>query len=274
MGRYVDWVALRCRYTSQPPTQLIARLTARSQYLLALRISSFLLLSPAPVLQHWAQAKIVAAQGTEEEDMACRLIVAKLKDQSDVSCADVAVTAYSEGKASLATKLLEHEIRASKQVPLLLNMKQGELALVKAIQSGDPDLVYTVLLRLKRTHSVGDFFRLVDRKPEATALLKVYAREHDVEMLRDFYYQDDRRREMGTLNLEQSWGQGVSGLVWTYCVLARGAELTLEWFGKSVEDRIAKVKASAKSFGDDKDCAFDAKVSWLGPTTCSWASST
>lgn len=139
------------------------------------------------------------------------MIVAKLKDQSDVSCADVAVAAYAEGKASLATKLLEHEVRASKQVPLLLDMKQAELALVKAIESGDPDLVYAVLLRLQRANSVGDFFRLVDRKPEAAALLEVYAREHDVELLRDFYYQDDRRREMGVLQLQESWVQGVSG---------------------------------------------------------------
>ncbi len=218
---------------------MIARLTARSHHLLALRISAFLHLSPAPVLQHWAQAKIAAAQGTQEEDTACRVIVAKLKDQSDVSCADVAVAAYAEGKAALATKLLEHEVRASKQVPLLLNMKQDELALVKAIQSGDPDLVYTVLLRLKRGRSVGDFFRLVDRKPEAAALLEVYAREHDVEMLRDFYYQDDRRREMGVLQLEESWAQA------------------------DVEGRVAKVKAAAKSFGEDKDCAFEAKVRTL-----------
>lgn len=226
----------RRRYVPQPPTHLIARLTARSQHLLSLRISSFLHLSPAPVLQHWARAKIVAAQGTEAEDAACRLIVEKLKSQSDVSCADVALTAWTEGKAGLATKLLEHEVRAAKQVPLLLNMAQHELALQKVIQSGDPDLVYTVLLRLKRAHALGDFFRLVDRKPEAAALLKVYAREHDVELLRDFYYQDDRRREMGTLALEESWAE------------------------KDVQRRTEKVRAAAKAFGEDKDCSFEAKV--------------
>jgi hypothetical protein len=37
-------------------------------------------------------------------------------------------------------QLLDHEPRAAKQVPLLLNMKEDDLALVKSIESGDPDL--------------------------------------------------------------------------------------------------------------------------------------
>lgn len=59
-------------------------------------------------------------------------------------------------------------------------------------------------MQLKRTHALGDFFRFVDNKPDAAALLQVYAKENDVEMLRDFYYQDDRRRETACLALEES----------------------------------------------------------------------
>jgi hypothetical protein len=129
------------RYQAHPPSHLIARLTSRSQHLLSLRISSYLHLSPAPVLKHWAQAKIASAKGsTSNEDQVCRAIVDKLAQQADVSCADVAQTAWTTGQTSLATKLLEHEVRASKQVPLLLSMKEDDLALVKAIESGDPNL--------------------------------------------------------------------------------------------------------------------------------------
>lgn len=64
--------------------------------------------------------------------------------------------------------------------------------------------MYTVLLHLKRSHALGDFFRFVDDKPDAANLLQVYARENDVEMLRDFYYQDDRRKENACLALEES----------------------------------------------------------------------
>lgn len=37
-------------------------------------------------------------------------------------------------------QLLDHETRASDQVPLLLTMKEDNLALVKAVDSGDTDL--------------------------------------------------------------------------------------------------------------------------------------
>lgn len=37
-------------------------------------------------------------------------------------------------------KLLDHEPKASDQVPLLLSMKEDRLALAKAVESGDTDL--------------------------------------------------------------------------------------------------------------------------------------
>ena len=37
-------------------------------------------------------------------------------------------------------KLLDHETRASDQVPLLLTMKEDKLALLKAVDSGDTEL--------------------------------------------------------------------------------------------------------------------------------------
>ncbi|KAK4048038.1 Vacuolar protein sorting-associated protein 16 [Microbotryomycetes sp. JL201] len=226
-------------FKSRAASYLIDRLTARSKHLLALRISTYLRLSTAPVLKHWARTRI-AALGTSltspSEDAICQEIVSKLANQYDVSCADVAHSAWVSGKSGLATKLLEHEKRASKQVPLLLSMKEEDLALTKAIESGDPNLVYIVLIQLRKTHALGDFFRFVDRKPDAVALLKVFAKENDIELLRDFYYQDDRWKETACLELEQS--------------------LSTEDFG----ERMAKVRSAAKSFGDDRDCAFEAKM--------------
>ncbi|KAM0749316.1 vacuolar protein sorting-associated protein 16 [Meredithblackwellia eburnea MCA 4105] len=225
------------QYQAHPPSHLIARLTSRSQHLLSLRISNYLRISPAPVLKHWAQAKISSSKGgPESEEDICKIIVDKLRDQDDVSCADVAQTAWSTGQSALATKLLDFEPRSSKQVPLLLSMKQDDLALVKAIESGDPNLIYTVILHLRKVNALGDFFRLIDHKPEATSLLQVYARENDVELLRDFYFQDDRRKETACLALEESWA------------------IT------EMSDKLAKVKAAQKAFGEDKDCSFEAKM--------------
>ncbi|KAK2098712.1 Vacuolar protein sorting-associated protein 16 [Saguinus oedipus] len=53
--------------------------------------------------------------------------------------------------------LLECEPYSGDQVPLLLKMKRSKLVLSKAIESGDTDLVFTVLLHLKNELNQGDF---------------------------------------------------------------------------------------------------------------------
>lgn len=108
-------------------------------------------------------------------------------------------------------------------------MREDRLAFDKAIDSGDTDLgsflpppfivlfflskivsfgewvVYQVLLHLKARLSLGDFFRLVDDRPAGSALLEIYAKQQDREMLRDFYYQDDRRLEGALLVLDDAY---------------------------------------------------------------------
>ena len=124
-------------------------------------------------------------------------------------------------------------------------MKEDRLALTKAVNSGDTDLskfidsqvihcsstrllslVYSVLLHLQRSLSLGSFFRLIEDGGKALApaarLLQVYAREQNREMLRDFYYSDDRRVESAVLCLEEAAAMQV-GVVptfaWTWRVL-------------------------------------------------------
>jgi hypothetical protein len=67
-------------------------------------------------------------------------------------------------------------------------------------------------------------------------LLQVYARDNDRQLLRDFYYQDDRRTENATLEMEEA-----------------GASVT-------VEERIEHLKASQKFFSEHKDRGFEAKM--------------
>lgn len=67
--------------------------------------------------------------------------------------------------------------------------------------------VYYVLLHLHKRLPLGSFFRLIEdgghKLAPARKLLEVYAREQDREMLRDFYYSDDRRVESAILSLEE-----------------------------------------------------------------------
>ena len=68
--------------------------------------------------------------------------------------------------------------------------------------------VYHVLLHLQKRLSLGSFFRLIEeggpRLALASRLLQVYAREQNRDMLRDFYYSDDRRVESAVLCLEDA----------------------------------------------------------------------
>ncbi|GJE94839.1 vacuolar protein sorting-associated protein 16 [Phanerochaete sordida] len=237
------------QYTQLSPSQLIARLTSRNLHLLALRISSFLSLQPSAVLKHWACAKILRSKPTSagkdaglDDDSVCKSIVEKFETlgASGVSYAEIAQKAWEVGRTELATKLLDHEPKPSDQVPLLLNMKEDRLALAKAVESGDTDLVYHVLLHLQRRLPLGNFFRLIEEGgpslAPASKLLQVYARAQDREMLRDFYYSDDRRVDSAILSLSEA---------------------------STMTDPVAKInatKAAQKFFSEDKERAFEAKM--------------
>lgn len=117
--------------------------------------------------------------------------------------------------------------------------------------------MYLVLLQLKKQSSLGDFFRLLeDGGPQfgpAVRLLevcpfssqitafkltavKVYAREQDRELLKDFYYQDDKRVASALLALDD----------------AREAKVP--------ENKIELVRAASKFFSEDKERGWEAKV--------------
>ncbi|CDZ97788.1 Vacuolar assembly/sorting protein VPS16 [Phaffia rhodozyma] len=254
VGVGVSWE----QYIRLPPTTILQLLTTRNMHLLALRLASFLSLDPDPILEHWACAKITSAPGRDDEEL-CREIVSKLKGgvsrmsngagasesgQGGVEeeggvrgrFAGVAKMAWGAGRKGLATLLLNHEPRAANQVPLLLSMREDRLAFDKAIDSGDTDLVYHVLLHLKSRLVLGDFFRIVDDRPSAAALLELYAKEQDREMLKDFYYQDDRRLESARLRLEEGY---------------QSSDAT---------ERLAAFKAASKFFSEDRDLSFESKT--------------
>ncbi|KAB5594660.1 Vacuolar protein sorting-associated protein [Ceratobasidium theobromae] len=235
------------QYQHTSAAHLIARLTARNEHLLALRIAEYLGRPPDAVLKHWACAKIAKSGKIKVEDPeavpdaadadVCRAIVDKFRVTPGASFADIAKRAWELGRGKLATMLLDHEPRPGEQVPLLLQMKEDRLALIKAVDSGDTDLV---LLQLKKQSSLGDFFRLLEEGGTqfgpAVRLLEVYAREQDRELLRDFYYQDDKRVASALLALDD----------------ARTSKIP--------DNRIEGVRTAAKFFGEDRDRGWEAKA--------------
>jgi hypothetical protein len=95
---------------------------------------------------------------------------------------------------------LDYEPRAADQVPLLISMQQDEMALNKAIESGDTDLselkelsyynyngffiVYLVVLHIKRSLPPIEFFRVIRNKPVAWNLLITYSKQQDLKLLK------------------------------------------------------------------------------------------
>ncbi|PSN65980.1 vacuolar protein sorting-associated protein 16 [Corynespora cassiicola Philippines] len=193
------------QYRRLTPEKLIERLTNRNEYLLALRVAEYLHLPTPQIHGHWAQQKVRVSTDSEEE--ICNLIVKKLHGKPGISFEEIARAAYDEGRVRLATELLNYEPRPGKQVPLLLNMKEDTIALDKAIESGDTDLVYHVLLHLRKKLPLASFFRVINSRPVATALVESSALDQDRDLLKDLYYQDDRRLDGSNLLLSEALSQ-------------------------------------------------------------------
>ncbi|TNN36874.1 Vacuolar protein sorting-associated protein 16 [Liparis tanakae] len=122
------------------------------------------------VLKHWASCKV--QQKDLSDEAIARTVCVKVGDSPGVSYSHIAAKAYECGRTELAIKLLDFEARSGEQVPLLLKMKRSQLALSKAVESGDTDLVYTVVTYLKNEMNRGDFFMTLRNQPVALSLYR------------------------------------------------------------------------------------------------------
>jgi hypothetical protein len=86
-------------------------------------------------------------------------------------------------------------------------MKEDNIALDKAIESGDTDLIFHVLLHLRKKLPLASFFRVINSRPVASALVESSAADQDRDLLKDLYYQDDRRLDGSNLLLTEALSQ-------------------------------------------------------------------
>lgn len=191
------------QYKMMKPAVLIDRLINRHRHLLALRICEYLQAPTARVLVHWACSKV---QTAADDEALGDLIVQKLQGIPSISYAEIASAAYKYGRPELATKLLDFEARAADQVPLLINMKQAELALRKAIESGDTDLVYLVLLHIKRANN-DEFFRILKERRVAQDLFVTYSKQQLAGELAGIYQALGLQRRTAEHHLERAMAE-------------------------------------------------------------------
>ncbi|MEE6489900.1 hypothetical protein FKM82_015712 [Ascaphus truei] len=191
---------------------LLDRLVLRRLYPLAIKICEYLKLSDfqgvSRILAHWACYKVQQKEKSDEE--VAQAINQKLGDTPGISYSEIASKACDCGRTELAIKLLEYEPRSGEQVPLLLKMKRSKLALSKAIESGDTDLVYTVVSYLKNELNRGEFFMTLQNQPVALSLYRQFCKHQELETLKDLYNQDDDHQELGNFHVRASYGTDMS----------------------------------------------------------------
>lgn len=165
---------------------LVGRLTSRKKHFLALKICDLLKLKNDRILMDWACEKVkqMATSTTHNysDEEINRTIKNQLEPYGRISYLRVAKVAYKIGRPRLATIVLDKEQHPGAQIPVLLEMNEEELALQKAINSGDYDLIYFTLVHLEgrvrpnNPSSLDNFFRIVLLYPEAANLLRIYYR--------------------------------------------------------------------------------------------------
>jgi vacuolar protein sorting-associated protein 16 len=70
-------------------------------------------------------------------------------------------------------------------------------------------LVFIVLQHLRRKLPLAQFFKVLNDKPMASQLFESWAKKHDRELLKDFYYQDDRKSASAGVLIQESLEQTV-----------------------------------------------------------------
>uniref|UniRef100_A0A3P8XB61 Vacuolar protein sorting-associated protein 16 homolog n=1 Tax=Esox lucius TaxID=8010 RepID=A0A3P8XB61_ESOLU len=195
------------QYKQMTVQVLIDRLVYRKLYPLAIEICRYLKTPEyqgvSRVLKHWACCKV--QQKEEPDESIARAVSVKLGEAAGISYSEIAARAYECGRTELAIKLLEFEPRSGEQVPLLLKMKRSQLGLSKAIESGDTDLVYTVVTYLKNEMNRGDFFMTLRNQPVALSLYRQFCKHQEQETLKDLFNQDDDHHELGNFYVRASY---------------------------------------------------------------------
>jgi hypothetical protein len=189
------------QYEALTASVLVERLVSRRRHLLAMKLCGFLNLRPDPVCVDWACQKIIGTtkigEGDNSDDQCLHdQVMGLLRGYNGIKYTAVASSAYRSGRPDLAVMFLEHEPRVLEQVPLLMSMRKHELALEKAVQAGETNLIHLSLLQLRkqsRDTQLTDFFRVVERFPVALrhliALWKRRGTDYDTLKLLFFHLQ-------------------------------------------------------------------------------------
>lgn len=224
---------------------LISRLINANHHLLALRLSEYLGLNQELVVMHWACSKITASLAIPDPAL-LDILLEKLKLSKNISYAAVAEHADKSGRRKLAAMLIEHEPRSSKQVPLLLSIGEEDIALTKAIESGDTDLVYMVLFHIWHKRPYLEFLGTLHARPLAQDLLIAYAQCYKHDFLKQIFTTTGQSEEVAFVLWKESWELSKNPMA------SKGAPLHTP--------RLKLIEDARKLFAESKEHNFESKA--------------
>ena len=85
-----------------------------------------------------------------------------------------------------------------------MKLGQEAAALNKALNSGNRDLAYSVILHLRKNFSSSDFHMLIRKSKLGKVLYESYCGAHDPESLQDWYVQEDDYGSQALHQIERS----------------------------------------------------------------------
>ncbi|GET87819.1 vacuolar protein sorting complex subunit, putative [Leishmania tarentolae] len=154
--------------------RLIQRLIMCSEYHVGFCVAEALGSDVKPVMLDWAMCKLarVSIHNKDEELEVANQIVKKLKSCRFTAFAELAQQAKVTGRSAAAVVLLNAEVNPSQQVPMLLRIGEPDMALKRAIQAVDADLVFTVMVHMIRSRGSAALSALTSHKISCDLLLQ------------------------------------------------------------------------------------------------------
>ncbi len=91
--------------------------------------------------------------------------------------------ADSKNKKELADFLISLEKAIVKKIPYLIEVQQYDKALHFAVDSGDPNIINKVILKILQNRHISEAFQLIHSVPDGLRHLRNYAKSRDDERL-------------------------------------------------------------------------------------------
>uniref|UniRef100_A0A1A9UWX3 Vacuolar protein sorting-associated protein 16 homolog n=1 Tax=Glossina austeni TaxID=7395 RepID=A0A1A9UWX3_GLOAU len=185
------------------PEVILARLVFRKHYAIAIQVAKHLKLPESWILEHWAFHKVMNDKNDNE---VARKITEKFKNPSieGISFCNIAEKAYAAGRDELAIKLLELEPRAFLQIPLLLKLGKYDRAVQSATQSGDTELVASILMEIKKKMMLTNFHMIIREYPMALNIYKKIMNEWSRTALYDIYNTEDDHKSIAEYHFKNA----------------------------------------------------------------------